>query len=307
MLYGSTQACLTVRHVDGFALWPTRSNNYSVASSPWRGGKGDVVGELAFRPAVMVGWLLSRATPAPPSAADFVASMRRLNVSVCFYIILGFNDWANSTGVPPAAYLAQQVTVLTELLTQYGPVDRLWWDEYAGHNPGQFHEGFSCPDGHPDPVGCPAWTTLIDLVRELSPSTAIVPGPDGCLVNSESPGGTYPLYHATFVPMSGYACNGNAVGAYDGGATFTVVESDYSMLNPGDWWFWNPAAPFLNASAIAAQVRGGCAGLVLRRLTLPSHRSAGAGAAGVRAAPARTASPSPPTRRWTPSSARARP
>ena len=180
--------------------------------------------------------------------------MRKHNISVCFYIILGFNAWANSSGVSEAAYLEQQVTVLTELLTNYGPVDRLWWDEYAVHNPKQFQAGFSCPDGHPDPVGCPAWTALIDLVRELSPSTAIVPGPDGCLVNSEAPGGTYPLFHATHVPLGGYACNGIDVSTYGGSTTFTVIESDYSMLNPGDWWFWNAQAPYLNATEIATQV-----------------------------------------------------
>jgi alpha-L-fucosidase len=63
-MYGASQICLTVRHVDGFALWPTQSNNYSVAASPWRGGKGDVV-------------------------RDFVTSVRKYGLSPCFYIILG--------------------------------------------------------------------------------------------------------------------------------------------------------------------------------------------------------------------------
>ena len=29
---GATQVCLTARHVDGFSLWPTAVNSYSVAS-----------------------------------------------------------------------------------------------------------------------------------------------------------------------------------------------------------------------------------------------------------------------------------
>ena len=56
---GASQVCLTVRHVDGFALWPTRANNYSVAASPWRAGKEDVV-------------------------KDFVASARQFGISPCF-------------------------------------------------------------------------------------------------------------------------------------------------------------------------------------------------------------------------------
>ena len=44
---GASYVVLVAKHHDGFCLWPTEQTAYSIKASPWRDGKGDVVGDVA--------------------------------------------------------------------------------------------------------------------------------------------------------------------------------------------------------------------------------------------------------------------
>lgn len=44
--FGAKHIVLAAKHHNGYCLWPTETTDYSIKKSPWKGGKGDVVGEF---------------------------------------------------------------------------------------------------------------------------------------------------------------------------------------------------------------------------------------------------------------------
>lgn len=98
---GASRVILTAKHHDGFCLWPTRTTGYSVASSPWRGGRGDVVAELA-------------------------EACRAAGIGLGLYL----SPWDRNAPcyADPAAYDDFYRRQLTELCTGYGEIDELWFD-----------------------------------------------------------------------------------------------------------------------------------------------------------------------------------
>lgn len=103
---GMEFAIFTTRHHDGFALWDSQYSTFDVANTPWQAGKGDVVRE-------------------------FVDSFRAEGISPCLY----YSIWDSTAGIGEGPVTeAQMQTVkgqLTELLTNYGPIEMLFLDGWS--------------------------------------------------------------------------------------------------------------------------------------------------------------------------------
>ena len=100
---GATYAILTCKHHDGFALWPTKYSKYSVAGSYWKDGKGDVVRE-------------------------FVDACRKTGLKVgLYYSPAQWGKYAISFK-DEKEYDAYFINQISELLTEYGTIDYLWFD-----------------------------------------------------------------------------------------------------------------------------------------------------------------------------------
>ncbi|KAK7261308.1 hypothetical protein RIF29_27617 [Crotalaria pallida] len=103
--YGFSRVLLTVKHHDGFCLWPSDYTDYSVRSSPWRDGGGDVVSELAVA-----------AREGGVGLGIYLSPWDRHEK--CFGDTLKYNEF----------YMAQ----MTELLTRYGEIKDVFLDGAKG-------------------------------------------------------------------------------------------------------------------------------------------------------------------------------
>ena len=72
----------------------------------------------------------------------------------------------------------------------------------------------------------------------------MLPGPDGCLVAAETGNGLYPNWYYNAGP-TGYACNPTP--PEHPRAIYAPHESDHSIQNPGDAWFWHKGHAYLKA------------------------------------------------------------
>ena len=104
---GMRYMVLTTKHHDGFCLWPTKTTDFSVASSGWREGKGDVV-------------------------RDYVEACRAHGLGVGLYYSPA--DWKCACYDDAQAYNDYFFSQMEELMRNYGTIDLVWFDlAYSKH------------------------------------------------------------------------------------------------------------------------------------------------------------------------------
>jgi alpha-L-fucosidase len=104
---GMKMIILTAKHHDGFCLWPSQYTEHSIKNSPYKNGKGDIVGELAQacrEAGLKLGLYLSPWDRHEPTYGDTE----------------GYNKFYKNQ--------------LRELLSNYGEITEVWCDGAKGEN-----------------------------------------------------------------------------------------------------------------------------------------------------------------------------
>ena len=162
---GFKMAIITAKHHDGFCLWPTKTTDHSVAASPWKDGKGDVVRELR-------------------EACD------RHGLKFGVYL----SPWDRNAECygQGEAYNKFFIAQLTELLSNYGQVDEVWFDGANGEGPNGKKQEYD-------------WEAILKTIRTLQPDavTAIM-GDDVRWVGNEGGLGRDTEWSATVITPGCY-------------------------------------------------------------------------------------------------------
>ncbi len=97
---GARYAVFVCKHHDGFANWPSAHTDYSVKNTPWRNGTGDVV-------------------------RAFTDACRKFGLKIgLYYSPAQFG----SVKMDAKSYDDYFIAQISELLTNYGKIDYLWFD-----------------------------------------------------------------------------------------------------------------------------------------------------------------------------------
>ena len=139
---GMKGVIFTAKHHCGFCMWPSEYTDYSVKSSPWKGGKGDVVRELAD-------------------------ACKEYGLKFAVYL----SPWdRNHPEYGKPEYVTYFRNQLRELLTNYGDVFEVWFD---GANGGNGWYGGANETRRIDRLTYYDWGPTYDMIRELQPHCVI--------------------------------------------------------------------------------------------------------------------------------------
>ncbi|MVT43434.1 alpha-L-fucosidase [Chitinophaga oryziterrae] len=133
---------LTAKHHSGFCLWPSKYTAYSVKNSSWRGGKGDIVRDLAN-------------------------ACKEYGLKLGIYL----SPWdRNSAVYGTPEYITYFRNQLKELLTNYGDIFEIWFD---GANGGSGYYGGAKETRKIDATTYYDWKNTYKLIRQLQPKIVI--------------------------------------------------------------------------------------------------------------------------------------
>jgi alpha-L-fucosidase len=154
---GMKQLILTAKHHDGFCLWPGKYTEHSIKNSPYKNGKGDIVGEFAH-------------------------ACRKHGLKVGLYL----SPWdRNHKDYGKASYIQYYKNQLKELLTQYGEINEIWFD---GANGGDGYYGGAREKRTIDPKTYYGWDEIFSFTKKLQPDINIFSdiGPDVHWIGNEN-------------------------------------------------------------------------------------------------------------------------
>jgi alpha-L-fucosidase len=202
---GLKQLIITAKHHDGFCLWPSRHTEHTIAKSPYKQGRGDIVGEIA-------------------------AACARQGVKFGVYV----SPWdRNNAEYGRPGYVRIYHGQLRELLTQYGKIHEVWFD---GANGGDGFYGGARETRKIDAATYYEWDAVRAMVRELQPDAVMFADAnmDVRWVGNEAGVAGDPCWPTMddepFTPERGNA-------GVRGGPLWNPAEVDVS-IRPG--WFWHP-------------------------------------------------------------------